>query len=393
MFVRAARSRLRDVAMIRAAALAAIAATAAPTVALRAQEPATPATQMPATHTVKRGDTLWDIAKLYLGDSYLWPEIYRLNTGTIEDPHWIYPGEVLKLPGTTARVVAVTPPAPAVTEVKPTLPETFPAPAPDTPRPLTITTPREVGPSNFGSQPMTQAPRTAVRTGEYAAAPWVDEQGGPRGSGYIMEGRDLPGIALDDRSRLNLYDAVLVAPPVGAVAPEHELYLAYRFGPLIEDFGQIIIPTGVIEITRSPRNGEAATGRVIKMFERVQANQRLIAFDTSAATVEGAPAPISGGHSGTVRWITPDVPVLPRLQNYVVVDIARRDSVHTGDRIELYEPRQKPREGTTLAIPEVWIASAQVLRVTPYGATAIIMSQEQPRIHLGTSARIAAKMP
>jgi len=391
MFVRAARSRLRDVAMIRAAALAAIAVVAAPTGALLAQEPTTPSTQMPATHTVKRGDTLWDIAKLYFGDSYLWPEIYRLNTGTIEDPHWIYPGEVLKLPAPTARVVAVTPP-PAVTETKPAL-DTIPPAVPETPRPLSITTPREVGPAPVSSQQMTQAPRTAVRTGEYAAAPWVDEQDGPRGSGYIMEGRDLPGIALDDRSRMSLYDAVLVAPPVGGVAAEHELYLAYRFGPLIEDFGRIIVPTGVIEITRSPRNGEAAIGRVIRMFETVQANQRLIPFDTSAATVAGAPSPITGGHSGIVRWITPNVPVLPRIQNYVVVDIKGRDSVRTGDRIELFMPRQKPREGTTLAIPEVWIANAQVLRVTPYGASAIITSMEQPRIQLGTSARVAAKMP
>jgi LysM repeat protein len=390
MLVRAVRSRLRDLAVIRAAALAAIAVVAARPIALRAQEPST---QMPATHTVKRGDTLWDIAKLYLGDPYLWPEIYRLNTGTIEDPHWIYPGEVLKVPGTTARVVAVTPPPVAAAAAATPTPETFPPPAPETPRPLTITTPREVGPEPAAPQSTMQAPRTAVRTGEYAAAPWVDEQGGPRGSGYILEGRDLPGIATNDRTRLNLYDAVLVAPPVGAVAPEHELYLAYRYGPFIEDFGQIIIPTGVIEITRSPRNGEAAIGRVVKMFERVQAYQRLIALDTSAATVAGAPSPITGGHSGRVRWITPDVPVLPRIQNYVVVDIARRDSVRTGDRIELYEPRQKPREGTTLAIPEVWIGSAQVLRVTPYGASAIITSQEQPKIELGTSARIAAKMP
>ena len=68
---------------------------------------------MPATHTVKRGDTLWDIAKLYLGDPFLWPEIYRLNTDLIEDPHWIYPGELLKLPGAPSKVVAVTPPPPA----------------------------------------------------------------------------------------------------------------------------------------------------------------------------------------------------------------------------------------------------------------------------------------
>lgn len=36
---------------------------------LAAQEQA----QAPQSHTVKRGDTLWDLAKLYLGDSFLWP--------------------------------------------------------------------------------------------------------------------------------------------------------------------------------------------------------------------------------------------------------------------------------------------------------------------------------
>jgi hypothetical protein len=84
--------------------------------------------------------------------------------------------------------------------------------------------------------------------------------------------------------------------------------------------------------------------------------------------------------------------VLPSLQHYLIVDISRRD-VTAGDQIDLYLPRQEPVEGRDLALPETWIARAQILRVTPYGASAIITHQEQPAISEGTAARVAAKMP
>jgi len=342
--------------------------------AVAAQRAAAP-TSRPATHTVKRGDTLWDLSKLYLGDPFLWPEIYRINTDQIEDPHWIYPGEVLKLPGEQPKIVAAAPePAPAV--VTPIVPAQTPALSP----------PRDTAPTLAPPKPM-----PAVRAGEYMAAPWVDQRGGPRGSGYLMGARDLPGIASKDQSRLNLYDHVLVAPPVGSVAPEREWYLTYRLGPLIEDFGQIVIPTGVIEVTRSPRNGEAAIGRVVKMFGEVLQGQRLIPYDSTGIQGVAMPSAITNGVSGKVRWI-PNDPVMSSLQSYLIVDISRRD-VKPGDQIDLYAPRRKPADGTTLATPEVWIGSAQVLRVTPQGATAIVTKQEQPKIEEGTAVRVAAKMP
>ena len=54
--------------------------------AIGAQDrPAAPAAAAPQgrTHTVKRGDTLWDLAQTYLGDAFQWPEIYRLNRDVV----------------------------------------------------------------------------------------------------------------------------------------------------------------------------------------------------------------------------------------------------------------------------------------------------------------------
>lgn len=51
----------------------------------------------PQTYTVKRGDTLWAIAGLYLHKPWRWPELWGLNLDTIKNPHLIYPGQTLYL--------------------------------------------------------------------------------------------------------------------------------------------------------------------------------------------------------------------------------------------------------------------------------------------------------
>ncbi len=50
----------------------------------------------PETYVVKRGDTLWDIASMFLRDPWLWPEIWQINP-QIENPHLIFPGDMLSL--------------------------------------------------------------------------------------------------------------------------------------------------------------------------------------------------------------------------------------------------------------------------------------------------------
>ena len=52
--------------------------------------------EYPETYIVQEGDTLWDIATVFLRDPWYWPEIWFKNP-QVENPHLIYPGDTLAI--------------------------------------------------------------------------------------------------------------------------------------------------------------------------------------------------------------------------------------------------------------------------------------------------------
>ena len=379
--------------------LGALALAACPTLALG---------QAPESHTVREGDTLWDLARQYRGDPFLWPDIYRVNTDVVEDPHWIYPGEVLRL-SASASVAAVpstdTPP-PSDTAAVAAAPSSEPEPlaADPTTAPTSLASLTREAESQDEWEPLF-GPKHGHTMQETLRA-YVEQPYRPLrqsefySSGFLTEGDKLPFgkvLGMVTPPQIHALARNVSALPytmISVEAPHRSGYrvgdtlLVSRVGREVGRHGDMVVPTGLVRVVDTAAGKYLA--EVVAIYGAIRAGQQVLPAESFAGAGNRRAEPVEQGV--TARLIGgPTRQELKAPQMVVFLDKGRRDGVAAGD---LFEIRRTPRRlpDGAIRVDDV-MATLQVVHVRERTATARLLNIVSPDIEPGTQVRQVAKLP
>ena len=420
-------SRLAQFSLAAGLALGALAAASRGLAAQQppAARPATAAAQppasLPATHVVQQGETLWGLAQQLLGDPLLWPEIYRLNTAVIEDPHWIFPGEELRLSGAAEATaaappagaeaaapaeVAVTPaqaanPTPAPQgdiTVAPAAADTEPARAQQGPvvNPASGTTIfAQQGKARISAgslQLREQRAYRAVREGEYYSAGFVLEPGEELTSGRLLGNTATSSISrLATTTSTMLYGTVAVVPPPGDALKPGDFLLSYDTPRVIPDHGSQIRPTGLLKVTAVGAPGDNVMAQVMAVYQTIDGGQGVLKAESyrSPRGVRPVAVPGDSGVEGLVIDLSTPHEVANE-QDRVFIDKGSEDGVHLGDVFQVSKMSSPQAEVGAIVQKQ---AQLLIVYVRPHMATGVIIQVDRPDIRAGSTVRQILRLP
>jgi hypothetical protein len=361
---------------------------------------------------------------LYFNDPLLWPEIYRLNTAVIEDPHWIYPGEVLNLsemvtvaqggdtvvaapPDTTQAAADTVRAAPGDTiaavvplDTSTAAIDTIPA---DTAQLIVEPPPPTVAESHetiFDRRRTNQQvvqdvlrayvhqPYRPLRAGEFYAAGFLSEEE------RLPWGRVLGATAtaaiprLTDRTSATTFEEIAIRPPRNASYHVGDSLLLARIDRTLEfgRWGDVVVPIGVARVTAIEDQQVLAV--VVAQYALVHEGHLAMPLEPFRDPGQVRPTPVEQGLTGKLLDARDPHP-LAGAQQYFFIDKGRRDGVTLGDVFEVV----KPPTGYAGSASEEVRAVMMIVHVREKSATGLLLQISHPSLDRGLPVRLIKKMP
>lgn len=326
----------------------------------------------PDTYTIKSGDTLWAISKMYLRSPWRWPELWGMNLEEILNPHLIYPGQTLYLDKRDGRARLTGTPPGTGTETPPAVTSEGSAPAP-------VITSRDgaAGIETVRLSPRIRSeaastPLTTLQTRDieaFLAEPLIVEenelQTAPRivaaGENRVIIGRGdrvyargpVSAPLLDDQQKFKQYRIFRNAKPLKD--PDTGEVLGYE----AEFLGKasLVRSEGSVELAAASNGGKTSTALVPATIDILSAKSEMLVGDRMAPEPEReflnfVPRAPASAVNGRVVSIYGNSAVANASQNQVVViNRGRRDGIESGHVLAILKDGQQLIDKTDASRP------------------------------------------
>jgi hypothetical protein len=219
-------------------------------------------------------------------------------------------------------------------------------------------------------------------------------------SGFLTEKEKLPfgkvlGPVLPEQISANSvgknalpYSLIAVEAPRGATYQIGDTLLVARIGPELRSHGEVVIPTGLVQIMDTVQGRYVAS--VVATYGPIRLGQRVLPAEKFTPSTEAHAVPVTEGVRA--RFIGgPGRQDMKTPQMVVFLDKGRQDGVAPGDLFEIRRTAERTPDGRQL-INDV-MATMQIVHVREHSATARLLNILSPDIVPGTDARQVAKLP
>jgi len=288
-------------------------------------------------YTVQQGDTLWDLSDRFSDSPWFWPDLWQENN-QIANPHWIYPGERIRLfhqKGIERHVVKIVEKKKAPPQEPPKeLPFYYYSPIDS----IGFVKKTPISPS--GSIFKVKETKTLISTGDLV---------------YIRQQGDQP-LALGVK------------------------YTVYRtFKPLVDKKTKSLIgtqhyPTGTVEITK--KEPDFAIAKVVQSFRAVKINELLMVHKKRSPKITLAES--TKGLTGKILGAEEQNNLIGEAA-VAFIDKGRQDGVKTGQSYEIYEQEKQksdPKNRNKVLLTPVVYGSLLVLHTEQTTSTVLITGSE-----------------